>query len=70
MKYLIATLVTLSIASYGFSQKTLKNGDKWIPSDFDPKTTILLVEEWDGLQKEKGITHQENYMDEQNPYKY
>ena len=68
--YLFATLVMLSLASYCFSQKTLKNGDKWIPGNFDPKTTVLLIEEWDGIQKEKGITHQENYMDEKYPFKY
>ncbi len=53
-----------------FSQKTLKNGDKWIPADFNPKNTILLVEAWSGIQEEKGIAKQEEYMDKKYPYKY
>jgi len=53
-----------------FSQKTLNNGDKWIPTDFNPKTTVLLVEAWSGIQEEKGIAKQEDYMDKMYPYKY
>ena len=60
----------IGITSSVFSQKTLKNGDKWIPTDFNPKNTILLVEAWSGIQEEKGITKQEDYMDNKYPYKY
>ncbi len=60
----------LGITSSAFSQKTLKNGDKWIPPDFNPKNSILLVEAWSGIQEDKGIAKQEEYMDKIYPYKY
>jgi hypothetical protein len=67
--FLVLTFI-IGIASSAFSQKTLKNGDKWIPADFNPKNTILLVEAWSGIQEEKGISKQEDYMDKMYPYKY
>lgn len=69
-KSILLLILISGIPSFAFSQKTLKNGDKWIPADFNPKTTILLVEAWSGIQEEKGIAKQENYMDKMYPYKY
>ena len=49
------------------SQKTFSNSEKWIPGDFDPKTTTLLVEEFFSKRVEKKM---EDYMAEKYPYKY
>lgn len=67
---ILVFIFIIGISSPGFPQKTLKNGDKWIPADFNPKNTILLVEAWSGIQEEKGISKQEDYMDKKYPYKY
>lgn len=69
-QYLVAILAVLLIASCGTSKKVLKNGDKWIPAEFDAKNTILLVENWDGLGKSKGISEQKKMMTEKYPYKF
>lgn len=63
-------LILVTLSSCSFSAKTLRNGDTWIPNDFNPKNTILLVEEWYGRKKDKAIEQQINYMDEKYPYKY
>ena len=70
LKTLCGLTLILGVTSSAFSQKTLKNADKWIPADFNPKNTILLVEAWSGIQEEKGIEKQEGYMDKKYPYKY
>lgn len=69
-KSFFVLIFIIGITASAFSQKTLKNGDKWIPADFNPKNTVLLVEAWSGIQEEKGIEKQENYMDDKYPYKY
>lgn len=69
-QYLFATLVVTFLTSCSLSKKTLNNADKWIPSEFNPKNTILLVEEWSGIHKDKGVAQQEDYMSQKYPYKY
>lgn len=68
--YLFALIALLLIASCSTSNKALNNGDKWIPAEFDPNTTTLLVQAWDGLGKAKGLSEQKKLMAEKYPYKY
>ncbi len=51
------------------SKMTFGNGAKWIPADFEPSKTILLVEqfEYGGV---KTLKKMESYMAEKYPYKY
>jgi len=47
---------------------TFNNGNTWIPENFDPSKTILLVEKFD--VSEKQAQKMEDYMAEKYPYKY
>src|SRR5436305_202721 len=50
------------------SKQTFKNSDKWIPSDFDPSKTTLLIETFN--ISSKGQQKMEDHMAEKYPYKY
>ena len=50
------------------SKKVFKNSSEWIPDDFNPNTTILLVQKFSISNKEE--QKMENYMAEKYPYKY
>lgn len=51
---------------------TFKNGKKWIPEDFNPDKTILLVQKFTIANRIHQKTEQkmEDYMAEKYPYKY
>src|SRR5204862_382551 len=50
------------------SKKTIGNAKKFIPEDFDPNTTTLLIEKFEQSNSEEQIM--EEYMSEKYPYKY
>ncbi len=61
-------LCILILGSCNASKLTFGNGEKWIPSDFSPSKTILLVEKYGDNKK---IQQQmEDYMSENYSYKY
>lgn len=43
------------------SNKSFSNGSKWIPDDYDPKTSILLIEKSPGI---------EEFVAKKFPYRY
>lgn len=47
---------------------TFSNGQKWIPENFEPSKTVLLVEKLD--VSERQTKKMEDYMSEKYPYKY
>jgi hypothetical protein len=51
-----------------FSKLAYGNGNKWIPTDFDPASTILLVQEYTLPGKDKQRI--EEFMHEKYPYRY
>jgi hypothetical protein len=58
----------LLVGGCNSSKMTFGNGDKWIPADFVPAKTVLLVEKYTLSNKvEEKI---EAYMNENYPYKY
>jgi hypothetical protein len=59
--------VIIGIASNS-SKKVFKNEENWIPEDFDPAKTTLLVQEFTVSDKAQG--QMEDYMAEKYPYKY
>ena len=63
----VACFFILGIAS-NTSKLTFGNSEKWIPADFDPAQTILLVEDF-GVSA-KAQRKMEAYMSEKYPYKY
>jgi hypothetical protein len=50
------------------SKKTFGNSEKWIPEDFNPEKTVLLVEKFTISKKEE--QKMEDYMSEKYSYKY
>lgn len=60
----------------GESSRVFPNGEKWVPKDFDPKNTVLLVENFVILTKkgenkvEKANQDLKDYMKEHYPYPY
>lgn len=50
------------------SKLVFGNGNKWIPADFDPAGTILLVQEYTLSGKDK--YRMEEFMHEKYPYRY
>lgn len=57
----------LAIASKP-SKMVFKNADQWIPGDFNPHNTVLLVQIFD--VSDKAQKNMETYMAEKYPYKY
>ena len=64
---LISAFITL-ITSCNPSKMTFGNADKWIPSDFNPSKTTLLIEKF--TVSKKAQQQIEDYMSENYPYKY
>ncbi len=64
----LATLTNCMVSSSKLATMTFKNGDKWIPKDFIPKKTILLVEKF--TVSAKANQKMEDYMSEAYPYRY
>ncbi len=61
-------MFTILFCGCNTSKMTFSNGDKWIPADYDPYTTVLLVETFEvSARAQKKI---ENYMALTYPYKY
>ncbi len=56
------------ISSCNTSKKTFGNGDKWLPADFNPSKTILLVEKFKAVAKVQ--QKMEECMSENYSYKY
>jgi hypothetical protein len=50
------------------SKMTFGNSERWIPKDFDPGKTTLLVEKF--FISKRGEKKMEDYMAEKYPYKY
>jgi hypothetical protein len=65
--FAILLFLFLAIASNP-SKKTFSNGEKWIPKDFDPTKTTLLIQKFRSSEKQQ--TKMEGYMEEKYPYKY
>ena len=65
--FTIILFVIIGIASNS-SKKVFKNEENWIPEDFDPAKTTLLVQEFTVSDKAQG--QMEDYMAEKYPYKY
>ncbi len=65
--FMVFTFWIIAIASNP-SKKTFKNADKWIPDDFNPSKTILLVQKF--TISENAESKMEEYMSEKYPYKY
>lgn len=42
--FFIFLIAGITFFNCNVSNKSFKNGDKWIPDNFDPKTTTLLIE--------------------------
>lgn len=63
----IAVFFFIALASNP-SKKVFKNSEKWIPDDFVPSKTILLVEKFS--VSEKAEQQMEDYMSEKYPFKY
>lgn len=63
---LLAFLI-MAIASKP-SKMTFGNTDQWIPNDFNPRNTVLLVQIFD--VSEKAQKDMEKYIAEKYPYKY
>jgi hypothetical protein len=64
----IAFFAVLLFAGCNPSKKIFKNADDWIPADFNPNKTILLVEKYKDVRK---VNQQmEEYMSENYSYKY
>jgi hypothetical protein len=59
---------TILFCGCNTSKMTFSNGDKWIPADYNPNTTVLLVQTF-GVSA-KAQEKIENYMAETYPYKY
>lgn len=64
------TILFLFVIMTGCSanNKFFSDGEKWIPADFDPAESVLLVEHFPG--KEKWNTDMIHYLDEIYPGKY
>ena len=56
------------ISSCSPSKMTFKNGESWIPSEFNPRNTTLLVQKFEVAKS--GQKKMEDYMVEAYPYKY
>ena len=50
------------------SKKTFKNSSSWIPKDFNPNKTILLVEKF--AISGRAEQNMEDYMNQKYPYKF
>ena len=56
------------MSSCSASNKYFSDGKKWIPADYDPAKSVLLVEHYPG--KEKWNTSMTNFLDKKFPGKY
>ncbi len=65
--FVILLFLFLAIASNS-SKKTFSNSEKWIPKDFDPAKTTLLIQKFKGSDKQQA--KMEQYMEQKYPYKY
>ncbi|MBP6430449.1 MAG: hypothetical protein KA319_01680 [Ferruginibacter sp.] len=64
----ILILFTILLAGCNPSKMTFGNSEKWIPQDFDPSKTILLVEKF--KVSDKAEQKMEDYMSENYGNKY
>src|SRR6478736_8899411 len=60
--------VFILVTSCSMSHKTYSDWDKWIPKDFDPQTTTLLVMEHPYNKKQN--RHMVEYLQKYYPYPY
>lgn len=75
MRFLI-WLVILFFTGICFSSCVFKsnintfksNSNNWLPADFDPKSTVLLIERVDWPERQQRIIRE--FMKEKYPYKY
>jgi hypothetical protein len=68
-KIIITTILpVLLFIGCNTSKMTFKNADKWIPADFNPPKTILLVEKF--KENARMRNQMEAYMSENYSYKY
>ncbi len=63
---LAALLFFAGMTGCNTSKMTFGNGDKWIPADFDPSKTTLLIE----ARSKKVTADMEEYMQKHYPYRY
>lgn len=63
----VVSFFLIAIASSP-SKKTFDNSVQWLPKDFEPSQTVLLIEKFDLSDKQQRII--EEYMAEKYPYKY
>ena len=66
--FLTLALFFIMALACNTSKMTFGNGKKWIPEDFDPNKTTLLVEEF--TVSENANQKMQEYMQEKYPYKY
>ncbi len=68
LNLLLLTLVTLlALTSFSGNGKVFNNADKWIPADFDPRKTTLLIDCFCSSPLVKKLI--EEHMQEKYPYK-
>jgi hypothetical protein len=65
-KYIALPLIMIS--SCNISNRSYSDAAKWVPSDFDPSKSTLLVEHYPG--KEKSNKSMKNFIDKKYPGKY
>lgn len=63
----IAVFFYIALASNP-SKKVFQNSENWIPDDFIPSKTILLIEKF--FVSKKAEQQMDDYMNEKYPYKY
>jgi hypothetical protein len=61
-------LLLIVISSCNISNRSYSDGAKWVPSDFEPSKSTLLVEHYPG--KEKWNTSMKNFLDKKYSGKY
>jgi hypothetical protein len=67
-KVIFSTLLISFFAGCIASNLTFGNGDKWIPADFDPQKTVLLIERSETMTAEE--KDMDEYMKKTYPYRY
>jgi len=68
LKFIILLSASIILGSCNTSKKTFTNGEKWIPNDFEPAKTILLIEKFTISQRVE--QNMEEYVKGKYPFKY
>jgi len=61
-------LLLIALSSCNISNRSYSDAAKWVPSDFEPSKSALLVEHYPG--KDKWNTSMKNFLDKKYPGKY